>query len=258
MSCAITPTVTSLIFVNTIIQMTRRTKYTQQSTMTTSVIGVKMAGIRHISIYPIITKSLSYIARGKVPGIFRLRSTSIIINYYIDPWVAIITNYIYNTISIIKTATILFFLLNTFIYTMRANLYSKKYTMVTWITWGRVDGLRPISTSTLNINSFSTIEIGRVASLFWPRSTFTNITTIITYTIKRERLDGLKISMSTSFITWRHFKTFFFRSFITVDFVGGRMAGIMMPISYSSITTHLENTCSIDWVGTTLFDKWMD
>ena len=85
MSCAITPTVTSLIFVNTIIQMTRRTKYTQQSTMTTSVIGVKMAGIRHISIYPIITKSLSYIARGKVPGIFRLRSTSIIINYYIDP-----------------------------------------------------------------------------------------------------------------------------------------------------------------------------
>ena len=101
--CTITPTITSFVFVNTIINMARITGYTQQSTMVNYGMGVILSVLGSISTFPITTNSFSHIARVKVPGIFRPGSTSAIINSYIPPRFAIIMNFIPPPITIITT-----------------------------------------------------------------------------------------------------------------------------------------------------------
>ena len=118
-SCTIKPTITSLIFLNTIINMSIRTRYRQQSTMDTWVMGVRVASMGPISTSPITTNSFYYITRGKVDVIFRPGSKYVIINSYITHWVAIITSSIYPPITIIKTDITILFLMNIFIYTTR-------------------------------------------------------------------------------------------------------------------------------------------
>ena len=55
--CNMRPTITSFIFMNTIIPMKRRTRYIQQSTMATWVIGRREDGLVPISTSTITTKS---------------------------------------------------------------------------------------------------------------------------------------------------------------------------------------------------------
>ena len=109
-SCTITPTINYFVFINTIIHMTRRTKYRQQYTMVTWVMRVIVASLVSISASPITNRIFSYVAREKVAGLFRPRSMSVIITSYISPLVAIIVISIYPPISIIKTDVTLFFL----------------------------------------------------------------------------------------------------------------------------------------------------
>ena len=54
-------------------------------------------------------------------------------------------------------------------------MYNQKYTMVTWVMGGIVDGMGPISNSPITTNSFSYIVKVKVAGLFIPISTSTNI-----------------------------------------------------------------------------------
>ena len=125
-----------------------------------------------------------------------------------------------------------------------------------------VAGLIPISNSYFNINYCYHIERGRVAGILWPRSNSINIssaitsgrldghtwptstTSVITWgradgllihmstnfmtsTITRGRVDGLKRPMYMTFLTQRHFNTFFFRNFIVVVTTrGGIMDGL--------------------------------
>ena len=51
----------------------------------------------------------------------------------------------------------------------------QKYTMFTWVMGGIVDGMGHISNSPITTNSFSYIVKVKVAGLFIPRSTSTNI-----------------------------------------------------------------------------------
>ena len=99
---------------------------------------------------------------------------------------------------------------------------------------------------------------GIVAGLLWPRSTSTNITTMITSAITRGRVVGLKRPMSTSSVTQIHYKTFDIRNFIYVMIVGIIMAGLMIQISYTSITSHRESTFLTDRVGPALLVPWTD
>ena len=122
---------------------------------------------------------------------------------------------------------------------------------------GRLDGLKPISTYNLNINSCSTIARGKVSDLLWPISTSTSITYTITSVIMIIILDSIKRPMSTSSITWRNVNNFIIRNFITVMTLVGIISGIMRPIYYNSITTHSEKTCSTDMVGPTLLVWWL-
>ena len=142
----------------------------------------------------------------------------------------------------------------------------------------RVADLRPISASPVNTNLFSMIAGGRVADIlrlsstytintkiinstilietvsvfFRPRFTSTIVTTNLNSTIVRGRLAGLNKSMSTYSINHRHFKNFIIINTIVVIMVGGRMAVITRPISYTSITTYSEITCSDYPVGPAL------
>ena len=92
-------------------------------------------------------------------------------------------------------------------------------------------GMRPLSTSHFNINSCSIIGRGRVDGLLGPRPTSTNITNMIISAVTSGRVAGLKIPMSTSSITHRYFKTFVIRNYVILTTVGGRMNGLMRPIS---------------------------
>ena len=111
--CTINPIIYSLIF-----------SYTQQSTMFTCFMWGIVAGLGPISTFPITNNSLYHIAGVKVAGIFRPRSTSTIINYYIPPQVFIIATSIYPTIIIIIIIMdiILLFLMNLSLYTKKINV----------------------------------------------------------------------------------------------------------------------------------------
>ena len=109
--------------------------------------------------------------------------------------------------------------------------------------------MRPIYTSTFNINPCFLIVIGKLTVLLWPRSTSINISSVnsrgrvdgqtwptsmtstitwgrvagllihtsTTFTnciIKWVIVAGLKISMPTTFLSQRHFYTFFLKTFI--------------------------------------------
>ena len=152
-----------------------------------------------------------------------------------------------------------------------------------------VAGRRPISTSTLNINSCSMISrvrvdgllwdisksinisfvitIGVMAGRTWPTSTTSEITwgsvvrlnrpismTFTTSTITWGRVAGIKIPMFTNFLTQRHFDNFFFRTLVVVMMAGGRMAGLIRTISQTSITPHSEWNFLL--VPISLCDEW--
>ena len=237
-SCTVTPTISSLKF-----------GYTQQYTMVTCVVGLGVAGMVPIYTSYIINNSLSHISIGKVAGLFISSSTSAIIKSFIPPWVTIIKTYISPPSIIIITYITLLSFMNLFLYTTRWNWQSQQFNTFTWVMEGRVAGMRPISTSTFNINYCSLIAIGIVDGLLWPRSTSTNITTMISFAIICGRLAGLKRTMSTtSSIAWgivsglkRYISTYFFtqrhlNTFLSVNFivvvatVEVRMAGFMRPI----------------------------
>ena len=120
-SCIIPHTIIYFIFINTIIQMVRRTRYTQQSTITIWVVLVRVAGLGPIPTSTIATNSFSLIDRGKLAGILRPRYTSTIINSYISPRFDIITTSIPPPIFIIKTGITLLFFMKIFIYMTRRN-----------------------------------------------------------------------------------------------------------------------------------------
>ena len=182
---------------------------------------------------------------------------STIINSYIPPQVFIVRIYISHPIIIIRTDTTLLFFINLFLYKTRRYRWSQKSTTVTWVMGGKVSGLRPIFTYPFNINYCSLVARERVGGLLWPRSTPTNITTMIppvitigrvaglkipmstTSAITIRRVDGLKGPMPTDFISQRQSKNFLLLYYIVVvTAVGGIMASLIRPISYTSITTH--------------------
>ena len=203
-SCTITPTITSFVIMNTIIQMRIRTRYKQQSTMVAWNMGVRVAGMGPISISSITTNSFSHIARVRVDGLFKPRSTSSVINYYITPWAAIIMDYILPYYFHHKNLYHPSIFRGHFHLTTRRNWQSRKYTTVTWVMGIKLADMIPIPTSHFNINSCSIIGIGRLFGLLWSRYMSSNITTVITYVVMIGRVAGLKRLMSTSSITQRH------------------------------------------------------
>ena len=143
----------------------------------------------------------------------------------------------------------------------------QQYATFTLVMGGIVDFLRPISTSTLNINPCYPISRRKVTGLLWPRFTYINIpsaitrvivdgqtlptsmtsvitwgrlvvllrpmpTTLTTCTITWVIVYGIKIPMSTTFLSQRHISTLFLGTFIViVTTVGIRMAGLKRPRS---------------------------
>ena len=114
---------------------------------------------------------------------------------------------------------------------------------------GGVAVMRPISTSPMTINTFSTISRGIVASILRYIPTSYTITIFITATIKstiaRGRVAGILRPKSTSSITCRHSKIYITRNTIIIGMVGGLMTCISRLISKTSITTHVEITCLV-------------
>ena len=119
---------------------------------------------------------------------------SSIINTYITPIVTIITTYILPLTTIITTHITPLIALTKISYSLilikklinrtRIKREAQQYTTVTWVTGGRVAGLRPISTSPVNIKYFSTIAKGRVSGLLRPIPNSTIFTTLINTRIK--------------------------------------------------------------------------
>ena len=103
MSSVITPTITSLIVMKTIINTKISNIYTQKSNMVTWVMGEIVNGLGPISNYQNTINIFSNIARGGVAGIFRPRSTSTIIITYITPILNSIMTYSSPPIPIIAT-----------------------------------------------------------------------------------------------------------------------------------------------------------
>ena len=96
----------------------------------------------------------------------------------------------------------------------------------------RVAGiLRHISTYIIVTNFINTmiksmITRGRMAGLLRPIFTSNIVTTMMNSTIAILRVDGLKRSISTSYIIHRHFKTFIIRNTTAITMAGGRIAGL--------------------------------
>ena len=102
-SCTITHNITYFILMKTISSIMISTRYMQQYTMVTWVMGGRVDDTGYISTYQITNNSLSNVSRGKVDGLFRSISTSSIINYYITPQFTIIKTYILTPTTIITT-----------------------------------------------------------------------------------------------------------------------------------------------------------
>ena len=201
--------------------------------------GGRRAGLRHIFMYPIAINTCSSIVQGRGVTLFRHLSLSCTI--------------IPDIFSLGGRVSGMGYISNSIIITNIISCRSQQHTTFTLVIGVVVAGLIPISTSPLNINSYSPIEIVIVAGLLWPRSTFISMSPVIkigivagikirmstTSVITRGIVAGLKRPVSTTFLTWRHFKTFFFINFIIVATnVGGRIYGFKIPLSYASITTH--------------------
>ena len=112
---------------------------------------------------------------------------------------------------------------------------------------GRVPVMRPIYTYPVNINYFSKIKRGRVASILRPTSTSTivttSITSIINSTITRGRMSGIKITISNSSINNRHYNNLIIINTIVIKIVGGGISGLLRNISKTSITTNIKTVC---------------
>ena len=82
-----------------------------------------------------------------------------------------------------------------------------------------VSGIRPMSTSPLNINSCSHVYTGRVSGILWPRFASANISSIIT----RGRFSGQTLNTSTTYT-------------ITLGIVADLLRNISMNFMTSRIT----------------------
>ena len=122
-----------------------------------------------------------------------------------------------------------------------------------------VAGLRHTYTSTVSINSCSTISIGRVSDILRPIYAYTTVTTpinnIIKYIIKRGRVSGILIHISASYINHRHSKNFIIRNTIAIIMTGERMYGLSIPIYKTSITAHIEISCIDVFVTRAIVDS---
>ena len=169
--------------------------------------------------------------------------------------------------SLVARVAVLAHISNSPITTNNISLKSQQSTTFALVMGLIVAGLRPISTSPLNINYYYPITIGRVAGIFWTRSTYINRYSVITrgrvagqnlptsatstvtwgrvagllrpmskifmaYTINWGRVSGINRPISATFISWRNFRTLFFRTFVVVvTKTGRRMAGLTRPRS---------------------------
>ena len=121
---------------------------------------------------------------------------------------------------------------------------STSYLITTWVMGGIVDGMRPISTYPITINTFSITTRGVVSSPLVPISTSSIFTAFITTTINSNIVivivTGLWRNKSTSSITYKHTRTSIIINLISVTIVGGRMSGLLGPISKISVTTYTQ------------------
>ena len=199
-------------------------------------------------------------------GLFRTIFMSTIINTSITPISTIITTSISPPFTIITTdiiplrdmTTIYYYLLfmNIFTNRTRRNWWYQQSTMSTWVMEGRVSGMLLISTSPININSWSTISRIRVDFILRPTYTSTIKTRIINYTIAREivasllrpifistifntkinstiergRLDVLKRTLFTSSFIRKIFKTYIIINNTLVTIVGGILDVLVIAI----------------------------
>ena len=92
---------------------------------------------------------------------------------------------------------------------------------------GRVAGLIPIPTSTVNIKYCYMIARRRVTVIFRPSSTSTISTKMINSTIARERVAGILIPRYTSTIV---------NNMINYNIARGRVDGLKIPMYMSSTT----------------------
>ena len=141
--------------------------------------GVRVAGLIHISTSTITTNTLSMILKIRVDGLLRPKSTSYTITTYITPIITIITTYITPIITMI---TIYYSLITIkqFVNRTRTKWETQKFTTTTSVMVGIMAGMTPISTSTINTNYLSTISTLRVDIILRPISTSDKITTLIT------------------------------------------------------------------------------
>ena len=202
--------------------------------------GGRFAGLITLSTSPITIIIFSMILKIRVDGHLRPKSTSFIITTYINPLIKIITTYINPLFTIINTyITPIIYMTNISCYMITINILvnrtrinwdTQQSTTTTWVVQVIVVGMRPIFTSPVKINSWSTILRVIVSGILINMTTSTIVTTLITtiinYTILKLRVDGLKRPISTSSITRSYSKTFIFRNIILIKMLGGRLSDL--------------------------------
>ena len=108
-------------------------------------------------------------------------------------------------------------------------------------------GLRPISTSPININACYTMDRGIVDGILRTISTSSDITTLITTTTNYKTARGIVVGIlrpkSMSSITCRHSNKFIIRNTIVIMMMVRKMAGLSRLVSKTYITTLLEIYC---------------
>ena len=185
--------------------------------MITLMVGGIGAGMIPRSTSPITINTFSNIEQGRVVDIFRPTSNYCNIAPTISSLGWIVDGLVYISNSPITNNSI--------------SLWSQQCTTVTLVMGFILSGLIHLSTSPSNINYCYPIVRGRVDGL--------KISTSTTSAVTWGRVAVIKRPMSKNFLTWRYFKTFSFINFIiVVTKVGEIMDGLTRPISYTSITTH--------------------
>ena len=133
--------------------------------------------------------------------------------------------------------------MNIFIKRKRIKLDTLQSTTPTWFMGGGSGILRLISTSPININTFYTVSRVIVSGLLRPISTSSIFTTFVTMMINSAIsigiVDGPLKPKSKSSVTHIYSNTSIIINTIVINMGGGRMAGLLRPISKTSITTYV-------------------
>ena len=203
----------------------------------TWMMGGRRDGLIHRSTYTSTIKIFSNIKQGWVVDIFSPTSTSCTVT----PTISYLGGRVAGLGPVSKS-------------TITNNSISWKihqYNTLALVMGGIVTVLRPIYTSTFNINSCFHIARGWFFGLLWPRFVYINIYSTITRVkvsvqdwptyissmITSGRLSSLKRPIGANCLIQRHFKTFFFRTFIVfVTTVEGIMDDLKIPRSCTSIS----------------------